>query len=56
MTSFWDLGILAAGPVGGLIATQFGYRPAFAVAACAALAGLAVPYSLHRQVSPVMRS
>jgi len=56
MTSFWDLGILAAGPVGGLIATQFGYRPAFAVAACAALAGLGVTYSLHRQVSPVMRS
>jgi MFS family permease len=33
MTSLWDLGILAAGPVGGLLAGHLGYRSAFAVAA-----------------------
>jgi MFS family permease len=32
MTSFWDLGIMVAGPIGGLIAAQFGYTLAFAVA------------------------
>jgi MFS family permease len=34
-TSFWDLGILAAGPVGGLLTHQ-GYPWAFAMAAAAA--------------------
>ena len=29
MTSFWDLGILAAGPVAGLIAADAGFRAAF---------------------------
>jgi MFS family permease len=33
MTSFWDLGILVAGPVGGLIATSYGFRAAFWTAA-----------------------
>ena len=40
MTSLWDLGILAAGLAGGLLATHLGYRAAFAVAAGAA--GLAL--------------
>lgn len=26
MTSFWDLGILAAGPAGGLVAESLGFR------------------------------
>lgn len=33
MTSFWDLGIMAAGPVSGLVADLFGYGRAFVVAA-----------------------
>jgi MFS family permease len=37
MTSFWDLGVMAAGPLGGLIAEQTGYRQAFLVAAGAGL-------------------
>ncbi|MFC6159788.1 MFS transporter [Kribbella jiaozuonensis] len=38
MTSFWDLGVMAAGPLGGLIAQQAGYQQAFLVAAAAGLA------------------
>jgi MFS family permease len=41
MTSFWDLGILAAGPAGGLIAASAGFRAAFWTAAAMALASLA---------------
>jgi MFS family permease len=37
MTSFWDLRVMAAGPLGGLIAEQAGYRQAFLVAAGAGL-------------------
>ncbi|TDW77496.1 MFS transporter [Kribbella pratensis] len=37
MTSFWDLGVMAAGPLGGLIAEQAGYQQAFLVAAGAGL-------------------
>ncbi|GAA1575645.1 hypothetical protein GCM10009804_35540 [Kribbella hippodromi] len=33
MTSFWDLGVMAAGPLGGLIAERSGYPTAFLVAA-----------------------
>lgn len=40
-TSFWDLGILVAGPVSGLLATGPGYPAAF-LAAAAALAALVV--------------
>jgi MFS family permease len=40
MTSFWDLGILAAGPVAGLIAAGPGYRAAFWIAAAMPLAAL----------------
>jgi MFS family permease len=37
MTSFWDLGVMAAGPLGGLIAERAGYQQAFLVAAGAGL-------------------
>jgi MFS family permease len=33
MTSFWDLGVMAAGPLGGLVAERAGYPAAFLVAA-----------------------
>lgn len=33
MTSYWDLGIMAAGPIGGLLAAGPGYRVSFVVAA-----------------------
>ena len=42
MTSFWDLGILAAGPIGGLIAANAGFRAAFWTAAAMPLVALAV--------------
>jgi MFS family permease len=42
MTSLWDLGILAAGPIGGVLAGHVGYRPAFAVAAGVVALALAI--------------
>lgn len=36
MTSFWDLGIMIAGPIGGFIAAEFGYPLAFLVAVATA--------------------
>jgi len=36
MTSFWDLGVMIAGPVGGFIAAEFGYPLAFIVAVATA--------------------
>lgn len=47
MTSCWDLGILAAGPAGGLIAAGPGFRVAFAFAAVMVLASLAVAYAIR---------
>lgn len=41
MTSFWDLGVLAAGPIGGLLAAGPGFRAAFLVAGVVALGALA---------------
>ena len=38
MTSFWDLGVMAAGPLGGLVASRFGFSTAFLVAAGVAAA------------------
>ncbi|MDX3006154.1 MFS transporter [Kribbella solani] len=38
MTSFWDLGVMVAGPLGGLIAEGAGYPTAFLVAAGSGLA------------------
>ena len=49
MTSFWDLGILAAGPVGGLVAENLGFRAAFWAAAAMSLASLAVTSVLPRR-------
>ncbi|GAA1993110.1 MFS transporter [Amycolatopsis minnesotensis] len=46
ITSCWDLGILAAGPLGGLVADRYGYRPAFLVAAGVALAAFALTATL----------
>ena len=48
MTSLWDLGILAAGALGGLIADRVGYRAAFVVAAVAGLVALALTVALRR--------
>jgi MFS family permease len=42
MTSFWDLGIFAAGPTAGLIAAAAGFRAAFWVAAVMPMVALAV--------------
>jgi predicted MFS family arabinose efflux permease len=52
MTSFWDLGILAAGPVGGLVAENAGFRTAFWTAAAMAVAALAVTAMLPRGRPP----
>ena len=40
MTSFWDLGIMAAGPISGAVAAHLGYREGFAVAAAVTVAAL----------------
>lgn len=47
-TSFWDLGILAAGPISGLLATGPGYSAAFFTAAAAGFVALAVSAYLGR--------
>jgi MFS family permease len=49
MTSFWDVGLLAAGPLGGLLARQVGYPAAFTAAAVAAGGALAVSVVLHHR-------
>jgi MFS family permease len=55
MTSLWDLGILIAGPIGGLLAAHVGYRPAFAVAAGVAGFALAITFTL-RSTTPAASS
>jgi MFS family permease len=53
MTSFWDVGVLVAGPLGGFVAEQAGFRAAFLVAAGAGLACLVVLLRMPRRaVSP----
>jgi predicted MFS family arabinose efflux permease len=47
MTSFWDLGILAAGLLGGLIAVHLHYPAAFLVAAAAGAAALLTTVALR---------
>ncbi|MGZ8178388.1 MFS transporter [Williamsia sp. SKLECPSW1] len=42
MTSLWDLGIMFAGPVGGVVAATLGYRAAFAVAVVAAITAFGI--------------
>ncbi len=54
MTSFWDLGILAAGPAGGLVAESLGFRAAFWTAAAIVLASLALT-SMLPQRPPAQR-
>ena len=49
MTALWDLGILVAGPVGGLVAAATGYRWVFATAAVAALLACLVAASTKPQ-------
>lgn len=48
MTSFWDLGVMVAGPVGGLVAERAGFRAAFLLAAGAGLACVAVLLRMPR--------
>ncbi|WP_133787014.1 MFS transporter [Kribbella sp. VKM Ac-2571] len=53
MTSFWDLGVMVAGPLGGFVAEQAGFRAAFLVAAGAGLACVVVLLRMPRRaVSP----
>lgn len=52
MTSLWDLGVLAAGPAGGLIADHVGYRPAFAVAAAVAAVALLITLRIGPALPP----
>jgi MFS family permease len=52
MTSFWDLGIMIAGPVSGVVADHAGYHGAFAVAAALAVIAVAVPTALRRTTGP----
>jgi MFS family permease len=49
MTSFWDLGVMVAGPLGGLVAEQAGFRAAFLVAAGAGLACVGVLIRMPRR-------
>ncbi|GAA4236082.1 hypothetical protein GCM10022254_44830 [Actinomadura meridiana] len=42
MTSFWDLGIMVAGPLGGLVATNGAYPMSFGFAVVAAIAAAVV--------------
>ncbi|KAA2254080.1 MFS transporter [Solihabitans fulvus] len=48
MTSFWDLGIMAAGPLGGAIAASEGYPLAFVLAAVIGGLSLALVVTLLR--------
>jgi MFS family permease len=47
-TSFWDLGILIASPLSGLVAARAGYPAAFTIAAATALAAAALAIALGR--------
>jgi MFS family permease len=49
MTSFWDLGVMAAGPLGGLIAERAGFPTAFLVAAGAGFACVVVLLRMPRR-------
>jgi MFS family permease len=54
MTSFWDIGILVAGPLAGFIAANGGFRVAFWVAAAMPLLALAVTSTAARPCSTLM--
>ncbi|MFJ4654557.1 MFS transporter [Nocardia sp. NPDC088792] len=49
VTSCWDLGILAAGPIGGVLAVTAGYRVAFVVAAVLGIAAATIAATLLRR-------
>jgi MFS family permease len=51
MTSFWDLGVMTAGPLGGFVAEQAGFSPAFLVAAGAGLACVGVLLRMPRRAT-----
>ncbi|MBU3066370.1 MFS transporter [Nocardia sp. NEAU-G5] len=54
VTSSWDMGILAAGPIGGVLAVTAGYRAAFVLAAALGIAAAAIAGTLLRR--PVRRA
>jgi MFS family permease len=49
-TLFWDVGILAAGPIGGLL-THLGYQRAFAAAALLAASAIAIVATMRTSLS-----
>lgn len=49
VTSCWDLGIMVAGPVGGLLAVGAGYRSAFVVAAVLGIGAAVLASTLLRR-------
>jgi MFS family permease len=54
MTSFWDLGVMVAGPLGGLVAARAGFAAAFFVAAGFATACVVVCMAFLRPPPPVV--
>lgn len=52
MTSFWDLGIMAAGPVSGVAAAHLGYPAAFVIAAAVTMAAMAAVLALRSSRPP----
>jgi MFS family permease len=51
MTSFWDLAIVVAGPLGGLVAGVAGYPAAFALAAVPAILAALLAFGIRRTPS-----
>jgi predicted MFS family arabinose efflux permease len=47
MTSFWDLGVVAAGPVSGAVAACASYSVAFVVAALVSLLAMALIWAMR---------
>ena len=60
MTSFWDLGVMVAGPLGGLVAERLGFPAAFFLAAGSAAACVrrvsGVPQAASSSVSTMTRA
>lgn len=50
MTSFWDLGIMIAGPLSGALVAPAGFRAAFATATAVALMALGIAVRTHPHV------
>jgi predicted MFS family arabinose efflux permease len=53
-TSFWDVGILAAGPIGGPL-TQLGYQRACAAAALLAATAIAIVVTMRNNLPECAR-